>query len=172
VNKRIKAKKETGNAEDEKFMRLAIAQARRGIACGEGPFGCVIVRKNKVKNEVVARAYNSVVCDDDATAHAEVKAIRAAGAALGTPFLCDCVLYSTCEPCPMCFSACWWARVARVVYGSEIATAAAAGLNELRVSVDALNRAGGGKISLRGGVLRGECAALFKEWKAAGGKKY
>jgi tRNA(Arg) A34 adenosine deaminase TadA len=153
---------------DERVMRLAVNEARAGIRAGGGPFGCVITRRGRV----IAAAHNTVVRDSDATAHAEIKAIRAASSRLRKIFLDDCTVYATGEPCPMCFAACWWARVPRIVYGSPIAAAAAAGLNELRVSVDALNRAGGKKMVLRGGVLRRECASLFAEWKRAGGKKY
>jgi tRNA(Arg) A34 adenosine deaminase TadA len=153
--------------EDERFMRLAIAQARSGIARG-GPFGCVVARRGRV----IARASNTVVRDSDATAHAEVKAIRAAGAELDTPFLSECTLYSTCEPCPMCFAASHWARIPRIVFGASIADATRAGFNEMRAPAAVLKNLTGEKIVLRGGVLRGECVALFKEWKRAGGKKY
>ena len=153
---------------DEKGMRVAIAAARRGLKSGGGPFGCAIFRHGKL----VASACNRVVKTNDATAHSEVRAIRLAGRKLGTPFLRDCTLYSTTEPCPMCYSACHWAKIKRVVYGSFIADAARFGLNELRTPAEKMKRIGYDKIELKGGVLRNECLELFKEWWASGGKPY
>jgi len=153
---------------DERFMRLAIAEALNGIRRGGGPFGCVIVKNNKV----IAADYNRVVRDRDATAHSEVLAIRKAGRRLKTPFLDGCTLYSTTEPCPMCFSACHWARVKRVAYGSGISDAAAMGLNELRIPAAKLKRIGYDRVGLKGGVLRKECLKIFVEWRKIGGKPY
>ncbi len=155
-------------AEDEKFMRLAIAEARGGLRRGGGPFGCVIVKNNKV----IAADYNRVVRDRDATAHSEIRAIRNAGKRLKTPFLDGCTLYSTTEPCPMCFSACHWARVKRIVYGSGIRDAAGVGLNELRIPAAKLKRIGYDRVGLKGGVLRKECLKIFVEWRKSGGKPY
>jgi len=155
-------------AEDEKFMRLAIAEALKGIRRGGGPFGCAIVKNGKV----IAKAHNTVVSTKNATAHSEIDAIRDAGKCLKTPFLDGCTLYSTTEPCPMCFSACHWARVKRVVYGSSISDAAAMGLNELRIPAATLKRIGYDRVALKGGVLRRECLKIFVEWRKASGEPY
>src|SRR5947199_8683101 len=114
---------------EQEFMRLAIQKAQEGIACGQSPFGSVIVRAG----DVVAATHNTVWRDGDPTAHAEVNCIRRAATALGTIFLNGCTMYSTTEPCPMCLSATHWAKIARVVYGASIADAAAAGFCELYV---------------------------------------
>ena len=100
----------------EKFMRVAVRMARQGVRKGQSPFGACIVRKGKV----VSVAHNEVWKKGDSTAHAEVMAIRAACKKLKTIDLSGCTIYSTCEPCPMCFSACHWSRISRIVYGVRI----------------------------------------------------
>lgn len=154
---------------DAEFLRLAIAKAREGIAAGQSPFGSVIVRGA----QVVAAAHNTVWRDTDPTAHAEVNSIRAAAHALGTIDLSACVLYSTCEPCPMCLSAIHWSKILRVVYGAEIADAAAAGFSELRMPARELARAGGSGMAIESGLLAEECRALFAEFLRSNvGKTY
>lgn len=101
---------------DEQMILRAIDLGRQGAAAGAGgPFGAVIARAG----EVVGEAHNAVLATNDPTAHAEVSAIRRAAATLGTPHLTGTVLYSSCEPCPMCAGAAMWARVDRVVYASS-----------------------------------------------------
>ncbi|HRW36801.1 MAG TPA: nucleoside deaminase [Aquihabitans sp.] len=101
---------------DHQLMLRAIALGRQGAADGAGgPFGAVVA----VDGEVVGEAHNAVLATNDPTAHAEVGAIRRAAAALGRPHLAGAVLYSSCEPCPMCAGAAMWARVERVVYASS-----------------------------------------------------
>jgi len=100
--------------EDEKFMMMAIKLSEDNIDSGGGPFGAVIVRDG----EVIATGTNRVVPNADPTAHAEVMAIRNACAALGTFQLEGCTVYSSCEPCPMCLSALYWAGVSRICYGN------------------------------------------------------
>jgi len=96
------------------FMQLALAEARAAAARGEVPVGCVIVRDG----QVVARAGNRTLADKDATAHAELLAIRDASAALGTERLTDCDLYVTLEPCTMCAAAMSFARIRRLYFGA------------------------------------------------------
>jgi tRNA(adenine34) deaminase len=96
------------------FMDEALAQARAAATAGEVPIGCVIVRDGAI----VARAFNRTLLDRDPTAHAEMLAIRAAAAALGSERLVDCDLYVTLEPCPMCAAALSFARVRRLYYGA------------------------------------------------------
>src|SRR5262245_44939300 len=91
----------------EHFLRLAIAEAKRGVAAGKGgPFGAVVVKGGAV----IAAACNEVLARNDPTAHAEIQAIRAACKALGAFQLDGCELYASCEPCPMCLGALYWAR--------------------------------------------------------------
>jgi tRNA(adenine34) deaminase len=96
------------------FMQFALAEARAAQARGEVPIGCVIVRDG----DVVARAGNRTLADRDPTAHAELLAIRAAAAALGSERLIDCDLYVTLEPCAMCAAAISFARIRRLYYGA------------------------------------------------------
>ena len=103
------------------FMRAAIALAEKNVADGTGgPFGAVIVRDG----EIVGEGTNQVTSSNDPTAHAEVVAIRQACAALGTFSLEGCEIYTSCEPCPMCLSAIYWALLDRIFYGNTKADAA------------------------------------------------
>ena len=147
---------------DEDAMRLAIGQARQGVAAGQSPFGALIARDGRA----LAAAHNTVWLTGDPTAHAEVNAIRLAAHTLGTIDLSDCVIYSTCEPCPMCLGAIHWSKIGRVVYGAAIADAAAAGFLELRVPAGRLAAMGGSSMEISGGVLEAECRALFDLWRS------
>jgi tRNA(Arg) A34 adenosine deaminase TadA len=107
-------------------MREAIDLAFNNVAAGGGPFGCVIVRDGKV----IARGVNRVTQMNDPTAHAEVVAIREACKALSSHQLPGCELYSSCEPCPMCLAAIYWARPKRVYFAATKDDAAAAGFDD------------------------------------------
>ena len=96
---------------DELMLRAVALAERNAASVTGGPFGAVIVKDGKV----VAEASNTVTVDNDPTAHAEVNAIRKACAALGTFDLSGCELYTSCEPCPMCLAACYWAHIDREV---------------------------------------------------------
>ena len=109
------------SAYDAKFMEMAIELSDKNVDNGGGPFGAVIVRDN----EVIATGTNRVVPNTDPTAHAEVMAIRSACQKLGTFKLQGCTVYSSCEPCPMCLSALYWAGVERICYGNTKADAKA-----------------------------------------------
>ena len=100
--------------QDEKYMQQAIDLSIENVAAGGGPFGAVIVRDG----EVIATGTNRVTASCDPTAHAEVSAIRAACAKLGDFKLSDCTIYTSCEPCPMCLSAIYWAGIERIFYGN------------------------------------------------------
>ena len=102
------------SAEDAKFMQMAIDLSIANIDSGGGPFGAVVVRDGVV----IATGANRVVPNADPTAHAEVMAIRSACAKLDTFQLANCTVYSSCEPCPMCLSALYWAGVERICYGN------------------------------------------------------
>ena len=111
------------SAQDLMFMDLALEEARQAAREGEIPVGAVLVRKG----QVVARAHNRREQDRDATAHAELLAIRRACEKLGRWRLTDCTLYVTLEPCPMCAGAIWNARIGRLVYGAWDSAAGACG---------------------------------------------
>jgi len=113
-------------SDERDFLMQAIVTASENIADGGGPFGAVVVREGRV----ISRSGNRVVSEHDPTAHAEVLAIRMAAAALGTHDLSDCVIYSSCEPCPMCLGAIYWSGIRRVVYASDRYRAAAAGFDD------------------------------------------
>lgn len=101
-------------SEDRHFMQMAIDLSIENVANGGGPFGAVIVRNG----EVIATGINRVTANNDPTAHAEVSAIREACAKVGNFKLEGCVCYTSCEPCPMCLSALYWAGIGRIVYGN------------------------------------------------------
>ena len=109
------------------FLRRAIALATENVVRGAcGPFGAVIVRDGRIVGEGV----NTVTAANAPTAHAEVNAIRAACKALGTFSLAGCQLYSSCEPCPMCLAATYWARIDAIYYGARASDAARAGFDD------------------------------------------
>ncbi len=143
-------------------MRRAIEKAREGIARGQTPFGACIVRDGRV----VACEHNVVWATTDITAHGEVNAIRAACKTLNTIDLSGCTIYSTCEPCPMCFSAIHWAKISTIVFGAGIADAKAAGFSELEVRNVTLKELGKSPVKIVPDYLREECTALFREWTA------
>jgi guanine deaminase len=150
-----------------RFMRRAIREARMNLARPDGgPFGACIVKDGKV----LAVARNTVL-ENDATCHAEINAIRRASKKLGTFDLSGCEIYSTTEPCPMCFGAIHWARIGAVHYGTGIRDAAGAGFRELRISNEKMKTLGRSRIRLVPGFLREECLDLFKAWAARPGKK-
>ena len=107
---------------DNKFLERAIEISRQGMKSGQGgPFGCVIV----LGDEIIGEGCNQVTSSNDPTAHAEVVAIRQACNKLGTYQLTDCDIYTSCEPCPMCLGAIYWARPKRVIYANTREEAAA-----------------------------------------------
>ena len=152
------------NSADETFMRLAIAKALDGVRAGQSPYGAAVVRDG----QLLSCEHNVVLATLDVAAHAEIHAMRSAAARLGAVELAGCVVYSTCEPCAMCFSACHWAHVAKIVHGATITDSAAVGFNELAITNETMRRLGGGRMELVGGVLREECLAIFAAWKEAG----
>jgi tRNA(adenine34) deaminase len=146
-------------SRDEPFMRLAIGEAERALEHDDVPIGAVVVRDG----EVIGAGHNERERRQDPTAHAEVLALRAAAAALGTWRVLDSVLYVTLEPCAMCAGAIVLARVPRVVYGTVDPKAGAAGgvldvLGEPR-----LNH----RPDVAGGLLADECAALLTDFFAS-----
>ena len=103
------------NEEHQKFLQMAIEESHFSIEHGSSPFGAVIVKDGKI----ISTAHNSVVFSKDATAHAEVNAIRMAGKVLNTYDLTGCILYTSCEPCPMCLNAAKWANIKEVYFAAD-----------------------------------------------------
>jgi len=146
----------------DNFMREAIRLADEGMQGGRGgPFGCVVVRQG----QVVGRGQNRVTSTNDPTAHAEVTAIREACRALNTFQLADCELFTSCEPCPMCLSAIYWARIPRIFYGNTRGDAADIGFDDdfIYQQVPLAPEKRAIKMSL---LLRDEALASFKGWAA------
>ena len=110
-------------------MREAIKLSAESVQSGGGPFGAVIVRDG----EIIARGENRVTVCNDPTAHAEVSAIREAAARMGTYDLSGCEIYSSCEPCPMCLGAIYWARLDRLYYAGTRADAANVGFDDAHI---------------------------------------
>lgn len=115
------------DAKDREFMSAAMALARKNAASADGgPFGAIVVFDSKI----VGEGRNQVTTNNDPTAHAEVVAIRDAAKRLGRFDLKGCVIYTSCEPCPMCLAAAYWARVDKIAYAATQHEAAAAGFDD------------------------------------------
>jgi guanine deaminase len=145
----------------ERFMRMAIDLAVKNAHAGDGgPFAALVVNENKV----VASGVNRVTSANDPTAHAEVVAIREACRILGNFQLSSCDLYTSCEPCPMCAGAIYWARLARVFYAGTASDAAAAGFDDSFISEELRLAPGARRIPMTQ-VLRDESLAAFLAWQ-------
>lgn len=144
----------------EELMREAIRLSVENVKNGGGPFGAVIARDG----EIVATGVNRVTADCDSTAHAEVNAIRAACKALGRFELSGCEIYTSCEPCPMCLGAIYWAHLDRMYYGNDKNDAARIGFDDAfiykEISLSPLQRR---LVSLR--LLPEEAAKAFSDWE-------
>ncbi len=144
-------------------MQQAIALATDNVTSGRGgPFGAVIARGG----EVVATGVNLVTATNDPTAHAEVTAIRRAAAELGSFLLAGCVLYTSCEPCPMCLAAAYWSRLDAVFYGSSSADAHRAGFDD-SVIYDELARSIADRALPMQQLLSAEAWSSFAAWQAS-----
>ncbi len=148
-------------------MKSAIAAIWEGARKGNSPFGAAIVKNGKL----VAVAHNTVLASHDPTAHAEVNALRKAAKKLRTHDLGGCVVYSTCEPCPMCFAAIHWANCDGIVYGAGIADAKRCGFRELEISNLKMKALGKAKLFVKPGLMRKECVAAMSEWKRRKNRK-
>ncbi len=143
-------------------IRLSLEKMQAG--CG-GPFGAVVVRDG----QIIARGFNQVTSTNDPTCHAEVDAIRKACQALGTHQLVGCDLYTSCEPCPMCLGAIYWARPARVFYASTKADAAAVGFDDQFI-YDEIERPLPQRSLPMQQLLRNEALVSFEAWAAKEGR--
>ena len=150
----------TQNPQDLDFIQHAIQLAAEHMrAMDGGPFGAIIVRENKI----IATGWNKVTSSNDPTAHAEVTAIRAAASSLGTFVLGGCVLYTSCEPCPMCLSAAYWARVDRIVFAATRADADAAGFQDGHIYEELARPLHARKLPMQE-ALRERAVEVFAEW--------
>ncbi len=147
--------------DDSRWLSLALEQANAGVDRGQAPFGACIVKGS----DLIAAACNVMWETNDITAHAEVTAIRRACSVLKTIDLSGCVIYSTTEPCPMCFAACHFAKIERIVFGSTIADANEVGLSKLSISNQQMKRLGNSPIQIRGSLLREDCVSLLQRWR-------
>jgi len=149
-----------------KFMKLAIEEARMGIGSGHGgPFGAVIVKDGKI----VGQGHNQVVKNQDPTCHGEIMAIHDACANLKTFDLSGCDIYTTAEPCPMCLGAILWANIGKIYYGCNIVDTEVIGFRD-KVFYE-LNETGQ-KDKLLKELDREDCLLLFKEYQAIKGKTH
>jgi tRNA(Arg) A34 adenosine deaminase TadA len=153
---------------EKKFMEMAIAKALEGVRKRNSPFGSCIVRNGRV----VALAHNTVLTKRDATNHAEMNAIREACKKLKSHELCGCTVYSTTEPCPMCFSAIHWAKADAIVFGTCTNDVKRLGFNELTICDAKLKREGHSKVKVQGGFMKKECTEMLRAWKKGRGKTY
>jgi guanine deaminase len=143
-------------------IRLSIRKMRRGAG---GPFGAVIVRDGKV----VARGWNQVTTANDPTAHAEILAIRVACRRLRRFHLDDCELYTSCEPCPMCLAAIYWAHLGRVFFANTRQDAARIGFDDNFLYREVARPVAKRRLPMKQ-LLREEALVAFREWGAKGDK--
>jgi tRNA(Arg) A34 adenosine deaminase TadA len=148
-------------ARREDLMRKALALALESVREGGGPFGALVVRGDAV----LATGKNRVTLHNDPTAHAEIVAVREACRATGTWALAGCEVFASCEPCPMCLAALYWARVERVWYAADRRDAAAAGFDDQRIHAE-LARPPEARALPLGELLPGEGRAPFAAWAA------
>ncbi len=146
--------------KDAEFMRLAIRLAQNGIDTGAGgPFGAIVVRDG----EIISEACNQVTSTNDPTAHAEIVAIRRACKKLNSFQLDDCIIYASCEPCPMCLGAIYWARPAKVFFAATREDARDAGFDD-RFIYDEMEKSVGERQLEIVGLMREEALQVFKNW--------
>ena len=145
----------------QEFMRMAIELSEKNVLDSLGtPFGAVVVKDGKV----VAKSGNKVTATTDPTAHAEVSAIRLACKKLKTIDLHDCVIYTSCEPCPMCLSAIYWSKIGVIYYGNTKSDAAAAGFDDQFIYKE-LEKPMAARMIPVNQLLRDEAQQAFKLWE-------
>jgi tRNA(adenine34) deaminase len=142
--------------EDEKWMQIAIQEAIKAEKDGEVPVGAVLVKDGLV----IAKAHNQPISTNDATAHAEIQLIRAAGKIQENYRLTGASLYVTLEPCAMCLGAIMHARIKRIIYGAYDSKTGACGSSENLIHANCFNH----KVDLASGVLENECKQLLKNF--------
>ena len=148
-------------SDHESFMRRAIEiSAERMRANQGGPFGAVIVRDGKI----IAEGFNQVTSSNDPTAHAEVEAIREAGRTLSDFNLKGCVIYTSCEPCPMCLSAIYWARIDHIYYANTREDAADIGFDDAFLYDEVAKPIEDRSLPM-GHIVLSQAAEIFEEWR-------
>lgn len=150
---------------NEKFLLQTIALAEESVRNGGGPFAALIIRDG----DVVGRGHNRVTLDNDPTAHAEVQAIRDACRNLGDFSLAGCELYVNCEPCPMCLSACYWARLDAVYFAASAEDAAAVGFDDVLIREEMCRTVDERGLPMRQ-ALRDKAQGPFRQWSELEGK--
>jgi tRNA(Arg) A34 adenosine deaminase TadA len=149
------------NSADVKFMKLAIALSRENVENGiGGPFGAVIVKNGRV----ISKSANRVTATNDPTAHAEVTAIRLASEKLRSFDLSDCVIYTSCEPCPMCLGAIYWSRISKIYYANTKHDAAKIGFDDKFIYDELDLPAEKRKLPVIQ-LMRKEAQEAFEHWK-------
>jgi tRNA(adenine34) deaminase len=143
-------------ANDELWMEEALRSAQRALEAGEVPVGAIVV----LEQQIVGRGWNRNISDHDPTAHAEIVALREAGATIGNHRLADCDLFVTIEPCAMCAGAMVHARIRRLIYGADDAKAGAVRSVMQLLDHPQLNH----RIDICSGVLAGRCAGFLQEF--------
>ncbi|MFN2500654.1 MAG: nucleoside deaminase [Pyrinomonadaceae bacterium] len=152
--------------DDRRFMARAIALAKEGVAANAGgPFGSVIVRNG----EIIGEGNNRVTSSNDPTAHAEVTAIRAACEQLASFQLDGCTIYTSCEPCPMCLGAIYWARPERVVFACTRQDAANIGFDDNFI-YEELEKSNEDREMVLLSLMRDEALEVFRDWAAKADK--
>ena len=152
---------------DEKFMRAAIKLAEKGVDSNSGgPFGAVVVKDNVI----IGEGFNSVTSTDDPTAHAEIIAIREACKNLKSFQLTDCTIYTSCEPCPMCLGAIYWARPEKVFYAGTKKDAAGFGFDDQFIYDELEKELNDRKIKFEN-IIPEEALSVFEKWEAKSDKK-
>lgn len=147
-------------AQDKVFMQRAIALAQNGIDTNSGgPFGAVVVKNNKI----IAEGCNKVTSTNDPTAHAEIVAIKEACRALNSFQLTDCIIYTSCEPCPMCLGAIYWARPKKVFYACNRDDAAVINFDDQFIYDEIEKPIHKRQIEFKN-LLRDEAIEVFKNW--------
>ncbi len=142
------------------FMRRAIELSIQNIKDNGGPFGCVIVKKNKI----IAEGINRVTINNDPTAHAEIIAIRNACEKLNTFNLEECELYTSCEPCPMCLSAIYWSHINKIYYGNSRLDAAKIGFDDDFIYNELNKKLSSRKIPMKQ-INQSEAKKAFFDWE-------
>ncbi len=146
--------------QDKEFMQMAIDASIQNVKNGGGPFGAVIVSNG----QVIATGVNRVTANNDPTAHAEVSAIRTACAQLGTFHLQDCVIYTSCEPCPMCLSAIYWSGITRIYYGNTAQDADNIGFSDKFIYDELATPMSQRSIPVQN-IMRDEALSAFRAWE-------
>lgn len=147
-------------------MRKAISLSSKGVKNGGGPFGAIVVKDGKI----IASGYNKVTLKNDPTAHAEVEAIRIACKKLETFDLSDCEIYTSCEPCPMCLSAMYWAKIKNFYFANNKDDAKNIGFDDAFI-YEELEKPAPFRSIKSERILGDEALQVFKEWEAKEDKK-